>query len=267
MKHLRHISLFIAVIIATALRAAVYTPASLPNPKDEDRQHYVANPDGILPDSDVVFLNQCADRLQRQTQVELCVVALASIGEADPFDFAYELFQRWGIGGKGKNTGVLILFAEESHDVRIMTGVGIEGVLPDATCSKIIHDEMIPAFRQGDYGGGLCLGALRIYSICTNGDVPEELLNAKSVTNRGKYAEDEAWSAEDWIILVALIVFIAILIWASSKGNRNGRSGGYSSGGGSVIFSSGGSSFGGGGSFGGSWGGGSTLGGGAGGKW
>lgn len=250
------------------LSAAVYTPSSVPNPKEEGQGCYVSDPDAIVADSDFVFLNRCAASLERQTGVEMAIVALESIGDADAFDFAYELFQRWGIGGKGKNTGVLVLFAEESHDIRIMTGVGIEGVLPDAKCSRIIQESMIPAFREGDYGGGLCLGALRIYETCTDGEAPDELRNARSVTNRGQYAsdDDEMSDEEFWIILVVLIVIIAVAIWANRKGG--GRSGGRSSGGGPIIFTSGGSGgFGGGGFSGGSWGGGSTMGGGAGGKW
>lgn len=266
------IRLLIAAILMLPmmLSAAVYTPSTVPNPKNQGQQCYVSNPDAIIADSDVVFLNRCAASLERQTDVEMAVVALGSIGDADAFDFAYELFQRWGIGGEGKNTGVLILFAEESHDIRIMTGVGIEGVLPDAKCSRIIQENMIPAFREGDYGGGLCLGALRIYETCTDGEAPEELRNARSVTNRGQYASDDGQmdDAEFWIILIALIVFIAVLIWASR--NKGGRSGGRSSGGGTVIFTPGGfggGGFSGGGFSGGSWGGGSTMGGGSGGKW
>ena len=260
--------IFIGLFVAMAVQAAVYTPAEVPNPKKQGQAYYVADPDNLLPDSSVTWLNRCAAQLEKATNVELCVVALESIGEDDAFDFAYELFQRWGIGGEGQNTGVLMLFVLDSHDIRIMTGVGIEGVLTDAQCSQIIHDDMIPAFREELYGDGLCLGALRIYEICTGGDAPEELLTIRSVTNRGQYAdEDEGQSdLEFWISFVMLAIFIAIIIWSSSK-NSGGRSGGRNSGGGPIIFSSGGFGDGGGFSSGGSWGGGSTMGGGAGGKW
>ena len=159
----------------------------------------------------------------------------------------------------------------DSHDIRITTGVGMEGILPDARCSQIIHDDMIPAFRRGDFGGGLCLGALRIYETCTNGEAPEELLNTKSVTNRGQYAEED--DADGWVVFAALaiIIFIVIIIIFFDK-KGGGKSRGRHSGGGTpTIFTSGsdfGGSFSGGGGFsGGSWGGGSTFGGGAGGKW
>ena len=219
--HMRRWVVYIGLFLAMAVQAAVYTPASVPNPKKQGQAFYVANPDAILPDSSVAWLNNCAARLEDATRVQLCVVALESIGESEAFDFAYELFQRWGLGREGQNTGVLMLFVLDSHDIRIMTGVGIEGVLTDAQCSKIIHDDMIPAFRAGAYGDGLCLGALRIYEICTDGEAPEELLTIRSVTNRGEYGEDELTDAEIMGIIgvfTGLFILIAfILYWASVK--------------------------------------------------
>ncbi|MBR1878958.1 MAG: TPM domain-containing protein [Paludibacteraceae bacterium] len=211
---------YILLLCSLTVQAAVFTPQTVPDPKKLAQENYVSNPDRLIADSDVVYLNRCAAMLYRQTEVEMAVVALGSIGDADAFDFAYELFQRWGIGGEGKNTGVLILFAEESHDIRIMTGVGIEGVLPDAKCSRIIRETMIPAFRAGDYGGGLCLGALRIYETCTEGDAPDELRNARSVTNRGQYAEeDELATSEIILILLSVLlvaVFCFVMAWFTS---------------------------------------------------
>ena len=269
---MRRLTLYISLLWTLVVQAAVYTPTEVPSPKAQGKDYYVANPDDIIADEDVDFLNRCAAMLEQQTQVELCVVALESIGDVDCFDFSYELYQRWGLGKKGKNTGVLIVFVLSSHDIRIMTGTGIEGVLTDAQCAQVIREYMAPLFREGDYGGGLCRGALRIYEICTDGEAPEELQNASSVTNRGQYGEDEnndnAWVYG--IILLIILIAIIYLIW-HSKGNGGGSNysggrstyygGGFSGGG----FSGGG--FSGGGFSGGSWGGGSTSGGGAGGKW
>ncbi len=75
---------------STCLWAETYTPADVPNPKTEGQQYYVSNPDDILADSSVIWLNTCASMLESKTNVELCVVALESIDDADAFDFAYE---------------------------------------------------------------------------------------------------------------------------------------------------------------------------------
>ena len=202
--------------VSTAMAAAVYSPATVPNPKLQGQDCYVSNPDTILSVDDVAYLNRCSQLLEDTADVELAVVVLGSIGEYEPFDFGFELFQRWGIGKAGKNTGVLITFALASRQVYINTGTGIEGVLTDALCKWIIENDMIPLFKQGDYGGGLCAASTHIYRICSHGEAPEELMNMVSATNRGQFAsssgtssgsDDEDFGALGWIILSAIVFF------------------------------------------------------------
>lgn len=229
--NLHRLYLCVALMLCSgAIYAISYTPGSVPNPKKTGQNQYVCNPDGIVNQEDVGFLNQCARELEDATGVELCVVALDDIGNYDAFDFCYELFQRWGIGKEGKNTGVLMLLAMQSRDVRIMTGGGIEGVLTDAVCSQIIQKNMLPALRDGDYSGGLCLGALRIYEICTDGDAPDELRNMVSVTNRYKYAgadDDNLWLMPFWVFMLLFVagigLFAYILSWFKSKCPKCGK--------------------------------------------
>lgn len=196
-------------LLGFVAQATVYTPTSLPNPKEYDRNNYVCNPDGIVEKSEVIFLNQLASQLEDSTQVELCVVAVNSIGQLDAFDFCYELFQRWGIGKEGKNTGVLLFLALESRDIRIMTGGGIEGVLTDAVCNEIIQQTMISPLRNADYSDALALGALRIYEVCTDGAAPEELKNMTSATNRYHYSDESADT--DMVNMILAVGLFAVL--------------------------------------------------------
>lgn len=210
-KNLKWLSTVLLLTVSVLAHAEAYTPESVPNLKLENQSIYVTDPDALLQTDEVDWLNRYAGELEEKTKVEVCIVALGSIGEADAFEFSYELFQRWGIGKKGQNTGVLILFVYESHDIQIRTGTGIEGVLTDAVCSKIIHEDMIPAFKMGAYGVGLCAGLAEIYAICTDGDAPEELLNMRSATNRGRYAaasESDSDDSEGWssVIIVGSVV-------------------------------------------------------------
>ena len=193
------------------MQAKEYTPASLPNPKVQDRYNYVCNPDGIVETKEVLFLNRLARELEDSTSVELCVVAVESIGEIEAFDFCYELFQRWGIGKEGKNTGVLLFLAVESRDIRIMTGGGIEGVLTDVVCNEIIQQTAVQPLRNGDYSEGLALSALRIYEICTNGSAPEELRNMISATNRYQYTDKSEEDELFEILLAGGVVLILLL--------------------------------------------------------
>ena len=204
---------FLFLLLGFGAQAAVYTPTSLPNPKAHDINNYVCNPDEIVDSSEVRFLNRLAQQLEDSTLVELCVVAVNSIGEMDAFDFCYEVFQRWGIGKKGKNTGVLLFLAVESRDVRIMTGGGIEGVLTDAVCNEIIQTAMMAPLRNADYSDAMALGALRIYEVCTDGAAPEELRQMTSATNRYHYA-DESEENELFELLLAGGIVLALLVFA-----------------------------------------------------
>ncbi len=207
--------LFAFFLLAVLVQAMVYTPTSLPNPKVQDRGNYVCNPDEIVASSDVVLLNRLARQLEDSTQVELCVVAVNSIGEMEAFDFCYEVFQRWGIGKEGKNTGVLLFLAVESRDVRIMTGGGIEGVMTDAVCHSIIHETMMQPLRNADYSDAMALGALRIYEVCTDGAAPEELRQMTSATNRYHYAdesEENVWMELFYFVGLPCIIFALIIL-------------------------------------------------------
>ena len=207
--------LFAFSLLAILVQAMVYTPTSLPNPKVQDRGNYVCNPDEIVASSDVVLLNRLARQLEDSTQVELCVVAVNSIGEMGAFDFCYEVFQRWGIGKEGKNTGVLLFLAVESRDVRIMTGGGIEGVMTDAVCHSIIHETMMQPLRNADYSDAMALGALRIYEVCTDGAAPEELRQMTSATNRYHYAdesEENVWMELFYFVGIPCIIFTLIIV-------------------------------------------------------
>lgn len=238
MKRFRLILPTIGALIcfwSTLLHAATYSPATVPDPKKFGQDYYVSNPDTILSQDDVNYLNCCCRMLEDTADVEMAVVVLGSIGNYEPFDFGYELFQRWGIGKAGKNTGVLITFALASRQVYINTGSGIEGILTDARCKMIIENDMIPRFKQGDYGGGLCAAATHIYTICSNGEAPEELMNMTSATNRGKFAsstsssgsnEDDPTPIEWGIFTLLIFMFVwpflmLVLIQRKTQSNED----------------------------------------------
>lgn len=180
----------ICILLALTCSAAatVYVPATVPDPKREGQEYFVVDPDGIIGEEDVESLNYLCSSLDNLCRVELAIVCLDSIDSRyEIFQFGYELFQRWGIGKEGMNNGVLITLARSSHKVFINTGSGMEMYLTDAICHDIIQEDMIPRFREDDYAGGVLMGAMRIYELCSEDGVTEELLAMRSVTNRGGF--------------------------------------------------------------------------------
>src|SRR5439155_16616621 len=122
---------------------------------------------------------------QSRAEMERMIRALqASTGDAvvvattptiEPYgditEYAVKLFENRGrgVGQKGKDNGVLILLALDERRVRIEVGYGLEEFITDGFSGETIRQFMLPAFRQGDYGGWLLAGATRIFQGIADG--------------------------------------------------------------------------------------------------
>ncbi len=193
----------------------------------------------------------------------------------DKADYAQRLGEKWGIGKKQLNNGVLILIKPKTPysdgQVFITQGYGLEGVIPDITCAQIVDNDILPSFREGDYYGGLDKATSTIMALA-RGEFSAADYAGKAVrTGKGKQKIP--------LGLILFIVFIIILISRGSGGGSNRKNistgglpfwmlmGMMNSGSGSHSGSWGGFSGGGGGGGFGGFGGGSFGGGGAGGSW
>jgi uncharacterized protein len=120
---------------------------------------------GVLPPAEREALEQRCRQLRERTGAQLAVVIVRSLQGGQIDDFAVRLFQRWGIGQAGKNNGVLLLVALEDRKARIEVGYGLEPVLPDVLASRILREQLFPAFRQQQYAEGLTAAVHRIAEI------------------------------------------------------------------------------------------------------
>ena len=84
--------------------------------------------------------------------------------EADIRDYAVKLFENGGrgIGDKGKNNGILVLLALKERRVWIEVGYDLEEIVTDGYAGETSRQFMVPLFKQGDYGGGLEAGVMRL---------------------------------------------------------------------------------------------------------
>lgn len=203
----------------------------------------------------------------KQTSTQVTIVTTDDIAGMDAGDFAVELGNKWGVGGvKEFNNGVVFLIYRSPDNTKrkvfIATGKGLEGVLPDYTCSEIVNNEVIPYLKGGDY-----------FHAVDNGT--DAIIKA----TQGKYTAPKGYGTKGpSLFKILLIIFLIILFlsifskgggggsYMSRRGYRgfNGPTIWWTGGGGGGGWSGGGSS--GGGGFGG-FGGGSFGGGGAGGDW
>ena len=206
--------LFLIVLswLAITASADVYTPQTVPFPRKTDAKAFVANPDNILSSEEQEAIQSVAEQLYQLTGVEMVTVALDDIGDAFAFDFTVELFNLWGIGDKKTNTGLLIFFTMEQHDIRITTGTGLEGLLTDATSYDIILNDIIPLLRQGQYGNGLLAGNQAVYKHLTSQRALEELLFGY----QPKEPKEQPW--KDLGIFAFFIAIVSLLAyWAAPR--------------------------------------------------
>jgi uncharacterized protein len=209
-------------------------------------------------------LDHTLEDFEKQSSCQIVVAVYPKLQtDSSMEDYTVRLFRAWGVGQKDKNNGAVLFVFVQNHKMRIETGYGLEGALPDALCKRILDDEITPRFRQGDYDGGLSAG-----------------VSAMMAAAKGEYkgtgttvADDSGGSSpnsklRDLIPLLILLIIVAIII-ASRSGRGGGWGGGWIIGGGGGGWSGGGGfgggGFGGGGGF--SGGGGSGGGGGASGSW
>ncbi|MHB9096379.1 MAG: TPM domain-containing protein [Syntrophales bacterium] len=110
---------------------------------------------GVIPSSYQGQMENVAREVLEKTGTAIVVATVETIGDNDPNDYANRLYRAWGIGKKGKDKGVLIFLAVKERRVRIETGYGVEGILPDGLVGEILDRYAIPYLKEGDYGRGL----------------------------------------------------------------------------------------------------------------
>jgi uncharacterized protein len=261
-------------LLGFVLFASIVTAKAQDIPEQSNPPRLVNDFADILTMDQEMTLEQQLVQFTRETSTQIAVVIVPSLNGYDKADFAYQLGEKWGIGQKGRNNGVLMLikpkYGNERGEAFIATGYGLEGAVPDAMAHRIIDIEMIPRFKQNDYYGGIS-GGLTVIMELTRGEYTADA-----------YIEKNKTSPFAPLIVLGIMFLVFFLLSKANKKqpvniNRNGSDlpfwllmGGMAASskrhnGSWGNFSSGSGGFGGGG-FGG-FGGGSFGGGGAGGSW
>lgn len=169
MKRIFLFSLLLVAVLGTAT-ARTYRVGEIPNVQLRDARRYVSNPDGILSAEAVRRIDSICGSLRGRGLAQVAVVAVDDIAGGDPFSFAIELFRSWGVGSARSSNGLGVLLVKDLHEIRFVTGGGLEGILPDALCKRIQMQRMLPFFREGDYSAGMVAGLEAAATVLEGGD-------------------------------------------------------------------------------------------------
>jgi uncharacterized protein len=280
----RSLSLLACLLVAVGFAGQVFAASSaLPSPTGP-----VTDLVGLLDEGTRQRLTQYLDQVRERTGAEVAVLVVASTAPDTIEEYSTAVFDQWKIGQRGKDNGLLFLVAVQDRRMRITTGYGLEGVLPDGKIGEIRDRAILPFFRAGQFGEGIVRGseALGGVILAQAGSVQAEPLARMGPRKRPARIRS-AWTGTLLAVFVLLILFSVAASAADRRAALRGRAvpsrrsrvfpwwiggslgGGYGgwSGRSSGGWSSGGFGGGfGGGGFGG-FGGGGSGGGGAGGSW
>lgn len=201
---LRSLLIMVCVALLSGPLSAM-TVDEVPNIHLKDARQYVTDPSAILSTAARDSINLMLGQLEEGSGIEVAVVMLPSIGNDDIFDFAHNLFRKWGIGKKKENNGLLVLFVMDQHKVRFTTGYGLEGTLTDALSKRIQMNEMVPAFKEGKWDEGMVKGVRATVAIL-KGEVAADQYGATSANGN-----DEELTTFD-VIAISMVFIVIILI-------------------------------------------------------
>lgn len=264
--------LLYAFVFLTALAANAQNIPARPNPP-----RLVNDLANVLSADQAQSLERKLVNYNDSTSTQIVIVTVPTIGDYDEHEYALKILRSWGVGNKKTNNGIVILAAINDHKIRIETGYGMEGAIPDITANQIIESAIVPNFKEGNYYKGFDLATDDIIKAAAGEYKAPENYARRTSTGGGL-------GLSSIIFLIILIIIISRIggggggggmvsrrgynpflggFLGGMLGGGFGRGGGWSDGGGGGWSGGGGDS---GGGFGG-FGGGSGGGGGASGSW
>jgi len=258
-----------AVLILLFLMVIPAAPAYAEQWQKLNVQGYVNDFAGVLDPATVEGLTRLCTEVDQKAKAQIAVVTIKSLDGDAVEDFANHLFQKWGVGYKGTDRGVMVLLAVGDHKYWTEVGYGLEPILPDGKVGGFGRD-MVPLLRKGDYNGAVLQMASQIAEVIAQDSHVslDSLAQSHAAAPPGRKGQGQQLHLTAGQIIVLLIILIVaapillrllgpwFLLSLLTGGLGRGGSGGWGGGG----FGGGGGGFGG-------FGGGSSGGGGAGGGW
>lgn len=218
------------------------TSEKIPIPTVE-KDVYIYDEDDIIDDDIEKELNKMLVELEEKTETEFAIVSIESLLDRSIEDYANNLFNTLGIGKKGKDNGVLLLFSRSDEKVRLEIGRGLEGCLNDSKCGRILDDYFVPYRENDEYTKATEMTVKAVLNV-----IAEEYEIDIQGLEKDLYVEDDSDDGLPlWVLIIIIILIAVVLILtfcndgsSSGGGFYGGFSGGFSSGGFGGGFSGGG---------------------------
>ncbi|OGP61738.1 MAG: hypothetical protein A2V67_10280 [Deltaproteobacteria bacterium RBG_13_61_14] len=213
-------------------------------------QGWVSDYARVLDASSKAHLFALIQELKDKTGAEIAVLTVDTTGGEDIGDYALAVAEEWKPGEKDKDNGVVFVSAVQDRKMYILVGYGLEGILPDGKVGGIEDQYVIPAFKRGDYGGGIRAGVSALAEV-----IAEDAGVSLNQAPRSPLRPDRGPNLNLGHFLLILIVFLFlgrllfVPFWGWGRPGRRyfGSSGGFGGFGGGGFGGGGFGGFGGGG--------------------
>lgn len=156
------LGIFFSILILIQPVSLAQTVKDWASPRQQN-SGWISDRADLIPWHTEYHLNRRINKLAGRTGAELAIATLPKLEtEQTVHKFALDLFNRWGIGNRDANNGVLLFVSKVDRRIEIITGKGLSDILPNAEVSRLIQQELVPAFQQQDYATGLIQGTTAI---------------------------------------------------------------------------------------------------------
>lgn len=135
---------------------------------------------GTLTPDQVAALDAKLRAFERAKGSQVAVLILPTTGPEAIEQYSIRVAEAWKLGREGVDDGAILVVARDDRKLRIEVGYGLEGALPDAIANRIIDEAIVPAFRRGDYYGGIATGVDRMLRVIEGEPLPEPELDPPS---------------------------------------------------------------------------------------
>ena len=247
---------FLFSIFTLQTTAKDWNANNIPMVHLQDARQYVCDPEGLMSNAMRDSTNYYIGKLEKEAKIQVVFVVVSHVENSDPFRVAQDIGNKYGVGNKNTDRGLVVVVAVDDRKYFIAPGEGVEGDLTDVECDDIARACIVKNMRKGNVDEAMLSTAKAVYNKFKTGST-------------GLDKQEEPIETAIAIGIIGAVVFFWV-IWSIKGKNNNGR-GGRNGGGGPFIFWGNpghlNDSFFGRGFSGGSFGGGSFGGGGAGGGW
>jgi uncharacterized protein len=222
---LRAVSLLALLFLSPLRDATAFEVPSLTGP--------VVDRAGLLSSATAQQISTALHKIRDANGAHIAVLTLPDLDGSTIEQVGIEVAEKWKLGTKDKDNGVILLVSKEERKIRIEVGQGLEGELPDAYASRIIAESMTPLFASGNIDEGILVGVFQI-ATKTNPQLDVQALFGDSARNwQRSQSESQGIPALIPIIVILLLLFggrstRGALFTAILLGGMGGRGGGGS---------------------------------------